>query len=116
MQVLSYVACIQVRRHEHKQITKIRYGEEKPAPFDFGKPILFTLGLRLATPYSFGVLLRIFYQTFETVSIEYWLRFQPQIHPTRLAINILLITARDERKVHLCVKLFVFFVGEYSSV
>jgi len=43
------------------------------------------------------------------VSIEFLLRFEPQIHPTRLAINILLITARAERKVRLCVKLFDFF-------
>jgi len=40
------------------------------------------------------------------VSIEFWLRFEPQIRPTRLTINILFITARAERKVRLCVKLF----------
>jgi len=44
-----------------------------------------------------------------TVSIEFWLIFEPQICPTRLAINFLLITARAERKVRLCVKLFDFF-------
>ena len=33
-----------------------------------------------------------------------------------MAINFLLITARAERKVRLCVKMFIFFVGEYSSV
>jgi len=52
-----------------------------------------------------------FYQTFVTVSIEFWLRFEGQIRPTRLAINFLLITARVERKVRLCVKLFDFFYG-----
>ena len=55
-QVLSYVVCTQVRRHVHKQITKIRYGVEKPGPFVFGKPILFTLGLGHTTPYSLGIL------------------------------------------------------------
>jgi len=46
-----------------------------------------------------------------TLSIDYWLRFEPQIRSTRLAINFLLITARAERKVRLCVKLFDFFFG-----
>jgi len=40
-QVLPYVACIQVRRHVHKTITKRRYGEENPGRFVFGKPVLF---------------------------------------------------------------------------
>jgi len=54
-QVLSYVVCTQVRRHVHKQITKRRYGEEKPGRFVFGKPFLFTLGLGLTTPYSLDI-------------------------------------------------------------
>ena len=108
-QVLSYVVCTQVRRHVHKQITKIRYGVEKPGPFVFGKPILFTLGLGHTTPYSLGILVWNIYQTFITVSIEFWLRFESQIRPTRLAINFVFITARVERKVRLCVKLFDFF-------
>jgi len=45
------------------------------------------------------------------VSIEFWLRFEPQIRPTRLAIKFLSVTARAERKVRLCVKLFDFFRG-----
>ena len=110
-QILSYVVCTQVRRHVRKQITKRRYGEEKPGRFVFGKPVLFTLGLRLTTPYSLGVLVWNFYQTFDSVSIEFWLRFEPQICPTRLEINFLSITARAERKVRLCVKLFDFFRG-----
>jgi len=76
-QVLSYVVCTQVSRHVHKQITKRRYGEEKSGRFVFGKPVLFTLGLGLTTPYSFGILVWNFYQTFVTVSIEFWLRFEP---------------------------------------
>jgi len=108
-QILSYVVCTQVRRHVRKQITKRRYGEEKPGRFVFGKPVLFTLGLRLTTPYSLGVLVWNFYQTFDSVSIEFWLRFEPQICPTRLEINFLSITARAERKVRLCAKLFDFF-------
>jgi len=35
---------------------KKRYGEEKPGSFNFGKPVFFTLGLGLTTPYSLGVL------------------------------------------------------------
>jgi len=108
-QVLSYVVCFQVRRHVHKRIRKRRYGEEKPGHFVFGKPVFFTLDLGLTTPYFLDVLLWNFYQTFVTVSIEFCLRFEPQIRPTRLAIIILLITVRAERKVCLCVKLFDFF-------
>ena len=72
---------------------------------------MFTLALGLSTPYSFGVLVCNFDQTVVTVSIEFWLRFELQISPTRLAIKFLLITARAERKVRLCVKLFDFFRG-----
>ena len=40
------------------------------------------------------------------MSIEFWLRFVPQIRPRGLAINFLFVTARAERKVRLCAKLF----------
>ena len=110
-QVLSYVFCTHGRRHIHKRITKRRYGEEKPGRFVFGKPVLFTLGLGLTAPYSLGILVWNFYQTLVTVSIEFWLRFEPQIRPTRLAINFLFVTARAERKVRLCAKLFDSFRG-----
>ena len=93
-QVLPFVVCTQVRRHVHKRITKRRYGEENPGRFVFGKPVFFTLGLGHTTPYSLGVSVWNFYQTFATVSIEFWLRFEAQIRPTRLAINFLLITAK----------------------
>ena len=92
--VLWYVFCTQVRRHIHKQITKRRYGGEKPGRFVFEKLVLFTLGLGLPTPYSLGILVWNFYQTFVTVSTEFWLRFEPQIRSTRLAINFLFITTR----------------------
>ena len=108
-QVLSYVVCTQVRRQVYKRITKRRYREKKPGRFVFGKPVLFTLGLGLGTPYSLGVFVWHFNQTVVTVSVEFWLRFDPQIRPTRLAINFLLITARAKTKVRLCVKLFDFF-------
>ena len=111
MQVLSCVVCTQVRRHVHKQITERRYGEEKPGRFVFGKPVLFTLGLGLTAPYSLRILVWNFYQTSVAVSIEFWLRFEPQTRPTRFAINFLFITARAERKVRSCVKLFDFFPG-----
>jgi len=109
--VLSYVFCTQVRRHVHKQITKRRYGGQKPGRFVFGKPVLFTLGLGLATPYSLGILVWNFYQTLVTVCTEFWLRFESQIRPKILAINFLFITAMAERKVRLCVKLFDFYRG-----
>ena len=108
-QALSYVVCTQARRHVHKRITKRRYGEEKSGPFVFGKLVLFTLGLGLTTPYSLGILVWNFYQTFFTGSIEFWLRFEPEIRPTRLAINFLFVTARAKSKVRLCVKLFYLF-------
>jgi len=110
-QVLPYAVCTQVRRHVHKRIKKRRYREENSGRFVFGKPVLFTLGLGLTTPYSLGVLVWNFYQTFVTVSIEFLLKFEAQNRPTRLEINFLLITARAERKVRLCVKLFDFFLG-----
>ena len=108
-QALSYVVCTEARRHVHKRITKKRYGEETPGRFVFGKPVLFTLGVGLTTPYSLGILVWNLYQTFVTVSIEFWLSFEPQIRPTGLAINFLFVTGRAERKVRLCVKLFDFF-------
>jgi len=55
-QVLSYVVCTKVRRHVQKRSRIRRYGEENPGRFVFGKPVLFTLGLGLTTPYSSGVL------------------------------------------------------------
>jgi len=110
-QVLSYVVCTQVRRHVHKKITKRLYEGEKPGRFVFGKPVLFTLGLGLTTPYSLGIFVWNFYQTFFTVSTKFWLRFESQIRSTRLAINFLFITARNERKVRVCAELFDFFRG-----
>jgi len=110
-QVLPYVVCTQVRRHVHKTITKRRYGQENPRRFVFGKQVLFTLGLGLTTRYSIGVLVWNFYETFVLVSTEFWLRFEAQIRPTRLATNFLLIIAGAGTKVRLCVKLFDFFRG-----
>jgi len=87
--VLSCVVCTQVRRHVHKKITKRRHLEEKPWRFLFGKQVLFTLSLGLTTPYSLGILVWNIYQIFFTVSTECWLIFEPEIPPTRLAINFL---------------------------
>jgi len=108
-QVFSYVVCTQVRRHIPKQITKRRYGEEKLGRFVFGKRVLFTLGLGLTTPYSLCILVWNLYQAFDTVSVEFWLRFEPQIRPTRFAMIFLLLTDMAERKVRLFVKVFYFF-------
>jgi len=43
-------------------------------------------------PYSLGILVWKFYQTFVLVSIEVWLKFEPQIRPTRFEIKFLFIT------------------------
>ena len=116
-QVLPYVVWTQVRRHVHKRITKRRYGKENPGRFVFEKPVLSTLGLGLTTPYSLDVLVWNFYQTFVTVSIEFWLRFEAQIRPTRLAIKFLLITLSGLKGSFVCVRnCLIFFVDEYSSV
>ena len=108
-QALSYVVPTQVRRNVHKQITKTRYGVGKPRRSIFGTPVLFSLNLGLTTPYSLGILIWKFYQKLVVVSIEFWLRSEPQICPTGFAINFLFITARAERMVSLCVKLFYLF-------
>ena len=95
-QVLSYVVWIHVRRHFPKRITKRRHREEKQGGFHFGKLVLFTLGLRLTTPYSLGALLLNLYQTFVTVSIDFWPRFELQIRSTRLPITFLFNTIVSE--------------------
>jgi len=108
-QVLSYVVCTLLRRHIHKKITKKRYRVENPGRFVFGKPIFSTLGLGLTTPYSPTLFVCKFYQRFVIECIEFWMRFEPQIHPKKIAINFLFIIAKVLRKVRLCVKLFDFF-------
>ena len=107
-QVLPCLVWTLLRRHVHKKFTKRRYREEKPGHFLFGKSILFTLGLGLTTPYSLILLVWKLYETFVIVCIEFWLSFEPQIRPTRFSIIFFIITARVERKISLCVKLFVF--------
>jgi len=42
--------------HIHKEFTKGIYGGEKQGRFVLGKPVLFTLGLGLTTPYSLSIL------------------------------------------------------------
>jgi len=99
------------------EITKMRYREENPRCFVFGKSVLFTLDLGLTTPYCLGLLVWNFFQTLVIVCVEFRLRFEPQTRSTRFAINFLFITVRAERKVRLCVTLLdFFFLGEYSSV
>jgi len=115
MQVLSYVVFTQVRRHVHKQITEKIYGEEKPKRFVFEQPVLFTLGLGLTEPYSLGILVRNIYQTFVIVSIEFWLRFEPQTRPTIFAINFVFITDRSYRKVRVW-NCLIFLLAQYSFV
>ena len=108
-EALSYVLCTQLRRHVHQQITNRRCKEKKPGRSVFGKQVLFTLGPELTTPYCLGILVWNFYQTLVSVSTEFWLRFETQTPPTGLAIKFWSVTARPERKVRLCLKLFDFF-------
>jgi len=85
----------------------------------FGKTCfqnLFAFGLGVITPYSLGVLIWNFYQTFLIVCIHLWLRFEPQIRSTRFVINFLLIIATTERNVLFRVKLFDHFLTERLSV
>jgi len=77
---------------------------------------LFTLGVVLITPYSTGLFVWYIYHTFVIVCAEFWLSFYPQIRPTIFPISFLFNTTRGEMKVRLCLKLFDFFLGEYSSV
>ena len=115
---LSYVICIQSRRHVKKENTK-KYKEEKAGCSVFGKtsfPFLFSLGQGLITPYSSGVLIWNFYKTLLIVCIELWLRFEPQICSTRFATNFLFVIVATENKVRFCLKMFDHFLTEYSSV
>jgi len=106
----NFICCLPPGKEAHPQTNhKKKIRGRKGWTFFFGKPVLFTLGQGLTSPYSLGILVSNFYQTFVTVSIECWLRFEAQIRPTGFAINFLFITARAERKVRLCVKLFYFF-------
>ena len=106
----TFISCLhpgKESRPETNHKKKIR--GRKARTFCFGKPVFFTPGLGLTTPYFLGILVWNFYQTFVTVSVEFWLRFEPRIHPTGLTINFLFITVRAERKIRLCAKLFDFF-------
>ena len=110
-QVPPYVVCTQERRQVHKQITKRRYRGEKPGRFVFGKTVLFTLCLGLTTPYSMGILVWNFYHTFVTVSTEFWLRFQPQIRPTRLATKFFLHHRQSRKEGSFVCETVWFFRG-----
>ena len=106
----TFTCCL----HPGKETRRLTYhknkiGVEKQGGCVFGKPVLFTLGLGLTTPRSLGILVWNIYHTFFILSILFWLRFDPQIYPTRFAINFLFITIRTNTKVRLCVKLFEFF-------
>jgi len=63
-----------------------------------------------------GILDWNFYQTFVTVSIEFWLRFEPQIRATRLAINFFSSLPKLKGRFVCVWNRLIFFVGEYSSV
>jgi len=115
-QVLLYVVFTQLGRHFHKQITKEGRGKKIEDIFFPRKPLLFTLGLGLITPYSTGLFLWNIYHTFLIVCAEFWLRFDPQICATRFAINFL-STLSGLKGRFVCVwNCLIFFLGEYSSV
>jgi len=77
---------------------------------------LFTLGLELTTPYSLGILVWNFYQTFFTVSTECWLIFEPEIPPTRLTINFYKSLPVLKGRFVCVWNCLIVFMGEYSSV
>ena len=51
-----------------------------------------------------------------SLCVLFWLRFEPQIRPTRLAINFLFVTAGLKGRFVCVWNCLIFFVGEYSSV
>jgi len=57
---------------------------KKIQDFFFGKPVLFTLGVGLTTPYSLGILVWKIYHTLVIVSIEFWRIFEPKFIPQDL--------------------------------
>jgi len=114
-QVLSYVVCTQLRRHDHNQITKGDIGKKNSGHIGLEKLVLFSLGLIRITPYSFGVLVWNFFQRFVIVFIVFWMRFKFQIGPTRFTINILFITGVAKRFVCMW-NYLIFFLVEYSFV
>jgi len=107
----AFICCLhpgKETRPQTKNKKKIR--GRKTKTFCFRKnSFVHSLGLGLTTPYSLGILVWIFYQTFVILPIEFWPIFETQIRPTRFVINFLFITVKAERKVRLCVKLFYFF-------
>ncbi len=111
--ISTFICCLcPFKEVRSKTKHKRRYKEEKSWRFVFEETsflVFFALVLGLFMPYSLGVLIWYFYQTFVIMYNEFWLRFKPQIPPTRFAINFLFIIAKAERKVRLCVKLFEFF-------
>ena len=115
-QVLSYVVCTEVSRHFLKQITKKRYGEEKQGQLVFEKLVLFALGLGLTSSYTLGIVVWNFYQTFVIVSIEFWVRFEPQIRPTRFAVYFCSSFPGLEGRFDCVWNCLILFPGEYSSV
>jgi len=116
-QVPSYVVCTQVRRHVYKEITERRYGVEKPGRFVLGKPVLFTLGLRLTTPYSFGYFGLKFLpdvrHCVNRVMAEIWA--QDSSHKIGNKFFIHHWQGRKEGSF-VCETVCFFFVGEYSSI
>jgi len=99
-----------------KRNTK-RYKEKKAWRSVFGKtsfPVFFAVGI--ITPYSLGILIWNFNETFLIVCIELWLRFVPQTRSTKFAMNYLYIIVVTERNVRFCVKQFNHFLTKYSSV
>jgi len=108
-QVLSHFVWMQLRRKVHKQVTKGNIGKKSQDVFLSENEFCSLSVWDLLCIISLGLLVSNFYETFVIVCTQFWLRSEPQIRPTRFAINCLFISARDERKVRFCVKLFDFF-------
>ena len=91
---------------------RIRYKEEKPGCFVFWKtsfPVLFTLGPRLITPYSLGVVIWCFYQTLLIVCIEVWLTFELEMPSTIFAMIFFIHHCHDRKEGLFLFEIFLSF-------
>ena len=87
----TFICCFHPGKDARPQTNhKKKMRRRKARTFCFRKTsFFFTLGLGFTTPYSLDSSVSNFYQTFVTISIEFWLRFKPQIRLVGFAIYFL---------------------------
>ena len=115
-QVLSYVVCTKVRKHVHKQITKRRYGEDKPGRFVLRKPVLFALSLELTTPYSMCILAWNFTRHSSLCLFSFGWDLSPKFVPQDLQYIFSSSLPGLEGRFVGVWNCLIFFPCEYSSV